>query len=236
VPVKQFYLNYMLKASSILALLSVVFGTTLIALERHESTYQIKQAVYSGNVREFQNYTEPVFLGGNGLYGSNYFAMIPIPEIVLSNLPTITIWTDTLPAGHGSLSAPIGLVQPDNDTFAYRRVQISDGILYLQWKFLVGTNEAYANDYMSNFTIVVTYEDSPAIAAAPFRILSTATTNQMFSLKWQTTAGRKYGLDASTNLTAWIPLFDNLTATGSDYTFSTNANKSQQYFRVYRTP
>ena len=42
--------------------------------------------------------------------------------------------------------------------------------------------------------------------------------------------------EASSNLTAWTSLADNLVATGASCAFSTNASERLQFFRIYRAP
>ena len=47
---------------------------------------------------------------------------------------------------------------------------------------------------------------------------------------------RSYNIEVSSNLTAWTPLVTNLTATGANFTFTTNVPDSVKFFRVYRAP
>ena len=70
----------------------------------------------------------------------------------------------------------------------------------------------------------------------PFRLLSIGVTNQIVSLKWESVSDRSYNIEVSSNLTAWTPLAINLTATGADYTFTTNVPGNVKFFRVYRAP
>jgi endonuclease/exonuclease/phosphatase family metal-dependent hydrolase len=70
----------------------------------------------------------------------------------------------------------------------------------------------------------------------PFRLLSIGVTNQIVSLEWETTSNRQYDVEVSSNLTAWTPLVTNLTATGADFTFSTNVPGDVEFFRVRRAP
>jgi len=70
----------------------------------------------------------------------------------------------------------------------------------------------------------------------PFRLLSIGRTNQIVSLKWESTSNRQYHVEVSSNLTAWTPLVTNLAATGADFTFSTNVPGNVKFFRVYRAP
>ncbi len=70
----------------------------------------------------------------------------------------------------------------------------------------------------------------------PFRLLSVGVTNQLVSLKWETTSNRQYHLDVSSNLAAWTPWVTNLAATGADFTFATNVPGEMKFFRVRRAP
>jgi endonuclease/exonuclease/phosphatase family metal-dependent hydrolase len=70
----------------------------------------------------------------------------------------------------------------------------------------------------------------------PFRLLSIGATNQIVSLKWESSSNRQYHVEVSSNLTAWTPLVTNLTATGADFTFSTNVPGDVKFFRIRRAP
>jgi endonuclease/exonuclease/phosphatase family metal-dependent hydrolase len=71
---------------------------------------------------------------------------------------------------------------------------------------------------------------------APFRLLSIGRTNQIVALTWETTSNRQYHVEGSSNLAAWTSLASNLTATGADYTFSTNVPGDVKFFRIRRAP
>jgi endonuclease/exonuclease/phosphatase family metal-dependent hydrolase len=70
----------------------------------------------------------------------------------------------------------------------------------------------------------------------PFRLLSIGRTNQIVSLQWESVSNRSYQIEVSSNLAAWTPLATNLTATGANFTFTTNVPDSVKFFRVYRAP
>jgi endonuclease/exonuclease/phosphatase family metal-dependent hydrolase len=71
----------------------------------------------------------------------------------------------------------------------------------------------------------------------PFHLLSLTASNQQITLRWETAAGRRYRVEASSNLTAWFSLTTNLTATSPVSTFTTNAGGSGvKFFRIYREP
>lgn len=71
---------------------------------------------------------------------------------------------------------------------------------------------------------------------APFRLLSVGVTNLVLTITWQSTAGRSYRVDASSNLATWSPVATNLTATGPTLSFTTNSVTAIRFFRVYRAP
>jgi hypothetical protein len=70
----------------------------------------------------------------------------------------------------------------------------------------------------------------------PFRLLTIGMTNQIVSLQWESASNRSYNIEVSSNLTAWTPLATNLTATGANFTFTTNVPGDVKFFRVYRAP
>lgn len=70
----------------------------------------------------------------------------------------------------------------------------------------------------------------------PFQLLSVARTNATVTLKWESIFGQRYQLESSSNLSTWTALATNLNATGTNFTFSSNLNDPQRFFRVYRIP
>jgi hypothetical protein len=70
----------------------------------------------------------------------------------------------------------------------------------------------------------------------PFHLLSIGRTNEIVSLKWESAASRQYRLEISSNLADWTTLASNLTATGADFTFTTNVPEAVKFFRAYRLP
>lgn len=70
----------------------------------------------------------------------------------------------------------------------------------------------------------------------PFRLLSIGVTNPVVTITWQSTAGRHYRVDASSNLASWTAVATNLTATGPTMSFTTNSATATRFFRVYRVP
>ena len=70
----------------------------------------------------------------------------------------------------------------------------------------------------------------------PFRLLTIGMTNQIVSLQWESASNRSYNIEVSSNLTAWTPLATNLTATGANFTFTTNVPGDVKFFRIRRAP
>ena len=70
----------------------------------------------------------------------------------------------------------------------------------------------------------------------PFRLLSVSASNAFVTLRWEAAAGRQYRVEASSNLSAWTSLTTNLTATGSVFTFRTDASGPARFFRIHRVP
>jgi len=70
----------------------------------------------------------------------------------------------------------------------------------------------------------------------PFKLLSVTRTNPTVTLKWESVFGQLYRVESSTNLTTWTTQANNLVATGTNHTFSTNLNEASRFFRIYRIP
>jgi endonuclease/exonuclease/phosphatase family metal-dependent hydrolase len=69
-----------------------------------------------------------------------------------------------------------------------------------------------------------------------FRVYSIFVTNGTMALRWQSVAGRNYGVESSADLLNWTPFATNLTATSSTFIFTTNVTAQSGFFRVYRLP
>jgi endonuclease/exonuclease/phosphatase family metal-dependent hydrolase len=92
------------------------------------------------------------------------------------------------------------------------------------------TDDATASDHLP----VIMFFGNPF--DTPFRLLAINAAGQVVTLKWESANGRQYRVDASPDLSAWTMLATNLTATDTNYTFSTNAAGESQFYRVYRVP
>jgi endonuclease/exonuclease/phosphatase family metal-dependent hydrolase len=70
----------------------------------------------------------------------------------------------------------------------------------------------------------------------PFRLLSLEALGGSVALRWESASNRVYDVEISSNLTQWTTLASNLTATGTNLSFSTNMTSARQFFRVHRLP
>ena len=68
----------------------------------------------------------------------------------------------------------------------------------------------------------------------PFRLTSISRSNPNVALTWESIPGQIYRVENSPDFTNWMPLADNLTATGGNAGFSTNMSADAQFFRVKR--
>jgi endonuclease/exonuclease/phosphatase family metal-dependent hydrolase len=71
---------------------------------------------------------------------------------------------------------------------------------------------------------------------APFALTSISATNELISLSWETTPGRQYDVEGSSDLQSWTKVAINLNATGTNFIFSTNVAEAMRFFRIYRMP
>jgi endonuclease/exonuclease/phosphatase family metal-dependent hydrolase len=95
---------------------------------------------------------------------------------------------------------------------------------------LLADDDQTASDHLP----VIMYFNNPY--NLPFRLLSLSVTNQNATLVWESSNGRVYRVEASSNLAAWATLASNLTATGTNCSFSTSATDAVKFLRVYRVP
>jgi endonuclease/exonuclease/phosphatase family metal-dependent hydrolase len=70
----------------------------------------------------------------------------------------------------------------------------------------------------------------------PFRLTSVTASNGMVHLTWPTSPGRQYCVEASSNLTSWAVMATNLAAASAHLSWTTNASRARQFFRVGRMP
>ena len=69
-----------------------------------------------------------------------------------------------------------------------------------------------------------------------FAFTSITPSNQFVNLTWQTTTGRTYRVETSTNLLSWTATSSNLTALNTNLSWSASRNSARQFFRIYRLP
>ena len=60
--------------------------------------------------------------------------------------------------------------------------------------------------------------------------------NERVKLDWETTTGRAYDVESSSNLVSWTRLATNLIATGTNFVWSDATSNDWQFFRVLRRP
>jgi len=69
-----------------------------------------------------------------------------------------------------------------------------------------------------------------------FRFTSVTPSNQFLNVSWQSTTGRTYRVESSTNFTTWTSNSPNLLATTTNLSWSLNRNATRQFLRIYRLP
>jgi endonuclease/exonuclease/phosphatase family metal-dependent hydrolase len=69
-----------------------------------------------------------------------------------------------------------------------------------------------------------------------FRFTSLTPSNQFLNVSWQTTTGRTYRVEVSTNLTTWTSNSPNLLASTTNLSWSLNRSTARQFLRIYRLP
>ena len=69
----------------------------------------------------------------------------------------------------------------------------------------------------------------------PFQVTSFNVTSQAVTLSWQSSRGRAYTVEASTDLQNWSPLASGLIASSTNLAYSTNHSGQQRFFRVKRS-
>jgi len=69
-----------------------------------------------------------------------------------------------------------------------------------------------------------------------FRLTSVTESNANLSVTWESVPGQIYRLEASPNLADWTVFANNLLATDSIVTFTTNSSEDIEFLRVHRGP
>jgi len=70
----------------------------------------------------------------------------------------------------------------------------------------------------------------------PFRLLSLTRNDPAVTLQWESVPGQPYQVEVSSNLATWSVLADNLLATGTNFTLTTNLDAGASFFRVRSAP
>jgi hypothetical protein len=89
----------------------------------------------------------------------------------------------------------------------------------------------YIDVWFDDVSMILIGEQIP-----PYKILSLSLANQMATIKWEAVSNQVYRIEASSDLSTsnWFTFQDNLLATGTNLTFTTNVTASPQYFRIHR--
>ena len=158
------------------------------------------------------------------------------------------------------ISAPTGLrlltpINPftgSSNTFSIR-ASVSDRIDYVLPGVLLFSNLAssqiFRTDRLTPLPSNLTSNDSriasdhlPVVVSfhnpydTVFRFTSVTPSNQLLNVSWQSTTGRTYRVESSTNFTTWTSNSPNLLAATTNLSWSVNRNASRQFLRVYRLP
>ena len=81
-----------------------------------------------------------------------------------------------------------------------------------------------------SLTLLDTLPETP-----PYRILSFTLTNTLATFKWETVSNQLYRIEVSPDFSVWTTFQDNLLATGTSLTFTTNLSVIDgQFFRIAR--
>jgi len=91
-------------------------------------------------------------------------------------------------------------------------------------------DDVVASDHLPVFMVFGNPYDKP------FRFTSISENTPNLSVTWESVPGQAYRLEASSNLTDWTVFANNLMATDSLLTLSTNSNQDVRFLRVHRGP
>ena len=91
-------------------------------------------------------------------------------------------------------------------------------------------DDVVASDHLPVFMVFANPYDKA------FRLTSIAELNAKLSVTWESVPGQSYRLEASPNLADWNVFANNLLATDSFFTFSTNSSEDLKFLRVHRGP
>jgi hypothetical protein len=211
--------------SLVLIICSVGYAQTLV---RQDSNYQLKKVVYSGDASQFPQITNSL--------GS--YAVIPIPEINPTNMPSVTAWV--YPTAN-FVQPAFGWMPSDYSGSRNVNVVLTNGICYLGWYSGGG--------FFSNFVITVVYEYVPTNSTPqqlpPVGQMQATLTNSenngasvnLVNLNFTTQTNNFYYVQASTNLTSWINLDGPFLGNGNLFLKAyPTTNQDRLFFRFSQTP
>jgi endonuclease/exonuclease/phosphatase family metal-dependent hydrolase len=92
------------------------------------------------------------------------------------------------------------------------------------------TDDQIASDHLPVFMVFNNPYD------VPFALTAINMSNQLVTLTWQTVMGRQYQVEGSADLMAWTKLSAALTASGTNFIWSTGATNPVQFYRVELLP
>ena len=98
---------------------------------------------------------------------------------------------------------------------------------------LNGSDDITASDHLPVLMVFNNPFDTP------FKLLSIARTNQSVTLQWESQNNRNYNVEASSNLSSWLPFATNILTTNanSPFVFMTNSiSDPLKFFRIRRAP
>jgi endonuclease/exonuclease/phosphatase family metal-dependent hydrolase len=162
-------------------------------------------------------------------------------------LPTLTSTATGL-----KLATPINPVTESHLTFSIRAASLTRRYDYVLPCALLATNiiggHVFRTDLATNIAPALTNDCVTASDhlpvfmsfanpyATPFRITTIYTTSNTVMLTWNTVPGGKYGVEASTNLSAWAAIATNLLASNATLSFTTNRLTPLRFYRISSKP
>jgi endonuclease/exonuclease/phosphatase family metal-dependent hydrolase len=162
-------------------------------------------------------------------------------------LPTLTSTATGL-----KLATPINPVTESHLTFSIRAASLTRRYDYVLPCALLATNiiggHVFRTDVATNIAPALTNDCVTASDhlpvfvsfaspyATPFRIITINTTSNTVTLTWNTVPGGQYGVEASTNLSAWTAIATYLLASNATLSFTTNRLTSLRFYRISSTP
>ena len=122
----------------VIALVQAAAFNVTAQVTRQESTNQLKKAVYTLDPSTTTQYIKQwiiySFCDGNPYYMYLYYAMVPIPEITVSNMPSVQVWKIS-PGSQGWTPMPAVRVSDDwNWSMGPSFYVLTNGVCGVLWK------------------------------------------------------------------------------------------------------